>query len=236
MGPKFFEFTVNAHEASPGHHLQSQGYQELFADQCKDGVNFGATAFREGWALYAENPLAAQDIDLYKNRPLENYGGLKGQIWRALRLIIDTGLHSRNMSREQAVDLFRRYMWDDSDVVVNEVSRYQAWPGQATSYMTGQLAIWRMRNETREKLGAKFKLQDFHYHVLLHGEVPISYLQTYIKEYTNCVLHEGENDCKEILANSKKQGHSGETLAENENQRTILEELKELLPEDSYEF
>lgn len=174
--------------------------------------------------------------DLYQNRPLENYGALRGQIWRALRLIIDTGLHSGNMTRDQAIDLFRRYLWDDSDVVVNEVSRYQAWPGQATSYMTGQLAIWRMRNETMEKFGAKFKLQDFHYHVLSHGTVPISYLQTYIKEYIDCVLHEGGSDCKDILASSKKQEYSGETFAEDKFQHKILEKLRELLPEDSYEF
>ena len=175
-------------------------------------------------------------LDLYQNRPLENYGALKGQIWRALRLIIDTGLHSKSMTRDQAIDLFRRYMWDDSDVVVNEVSRYQAWPGQATSYMTGQLAIWRMRNETKERLGANFKLQDFHFHVLLHGEVPISYLQTYIKEYTYCVLNEGEKDCKEILAISKKQEHSEEMFADGKYQRKILEELRQLTPEESYEF
>ena len=174
--------------------------------------------------------------DLYQNRPLENYGALKGQIWRALRLIVDTGLHSKNMTREQSIELFRRYMWDDSDVVVNEVSRYQAWPGQATSYMTGQLAFWRMRNETLEKLGARFKLQDFHYHVLKHGQVPISYLQTYIEDYTNCVLHEEDTDCDDILANSKEQEDSQGMLRQDENQRKTLEELKELFPEDSYEF
>ena len=161
---------------------------------------------------------------------------MKGQIWRALRLIIDTGLHSKNMTRDQAVDLFRRYLWDESDVVVNEVSRYQGWPGQATSYMTGQLAIWRMRNETLKKLGAKFKLQDFHYHVLLHGPVPISYLQTYIEEYSNCVLHEGENDCKEILTTSTKRAPSGEILVEDEYQHEFLSKLRELTSEESYEF
>lgn len=161
---------------------------------------------------------------------------MKGQIWRALRLIIDTGLHSKNMTRDQAVDLFRRYLWDESDVVVNEVSRYQSWPGQATSYMTGQLAIWRMRNETLEKLGAKFKLQEFHYHVLSHGPVPISYLQTYIEEYSNCVLHEGENDCKEILTTSNKREPSGETLVEDEYQHEFLSKLREFMQEDSYEF
>lgn len=175
-------------------------------------------------------------LDLYQLRPLENYGAMKGQIWRALRLIIDTGLHSQNMTRDQAIDLFRRYLWDESDVVVNEVSRYQSWPGQATSYMTGQLAIWKMRNETLEKLGARFKLQDFHYHVLLHGPVPISYLQTYMKEYSNCVLHEEESHCEEILTTSRKIEPSGEISVEDEYQQEFLSKLRELRPEDSYEF
>ena len=174
--------------------------------------------------------------DLYQHRPLENYGAMKGQIWRALRLIIDTGLHSQNMTRDQAIHLFRRYLWDESDIVVNEVSRYQSWPGQATSYMTGQLAIWKMRNATLAKLGAKFKLQDFHYHVLLHGPVPISYLQTYIEEYSYCVLHEEESHCKEILTAFRKMEPSGEALLEEENKYEFLSKLRDLTPEDSYEF
>lgn len=243
MGPKYFEFTVNAHEASPGHHLQSQGYVENFRDVCREGVNFQflkditGIAIREGWGLYSENPLAAQDTDLYHNRILERYGALKGQIWRALRLIIDTGLHSRNMTREKAIDLFRRYMWDYSDVVPNEVSRYQAYPGQATAYMTGQLAIWRMRNETSKKLGAKFKIQDFHYQVLSQGEVPISYLQTHIEEYANCVLHERGNGCWDALTVVNEQEHYGQTPAiDEQQQRVTREKLNQLYPADSYIF
>ena len=174
--------------------------------------------------------------DVYHGRQLERYGALKSQIWRALRLIIDTGLHSKNMTRDEALDLFRRYMWDDSDIVANEVSRYQAWPGQATAYMTGQLAIWRMRNETSEKLGAKFKIQDFHYHVLSHGQAPISYLQTYIEEYTNCVLHEGDDGCKDILAVVNEREYYGQTSARDEQQRGLLEKLQQLYPKDTYEF
>lgn len=161
---------------------------------------------------------------------------MKGQIWRALRLIIDSGLHSQNMTRDQAIELFRRYLWDQSDVVVNEVSRYQGWPGLATSYMTGQLAIWRMRNETLGKLGAKFKLQDFHYHVLLHGPAPISHLQTYIEEYSNCVLHEEDDHCEETFTTIRKTESSGEKVEEDEYELEFLSKLRELTPEDSYEF
>jgi len=240
------EFTVNAHEASPGHHTQGQGYVENFRDNCLSGVDFDflrntyVTAYREGWALYAENPIAAQDTDLYQGRPLENYGAIKSQIWRALRLIIDTGLHFKNMTRDQALDLFNRYMWDNSDVVANEVSRYQAWPGQATAYMTGQLAIWRMRNDTLAKLGGKFNLQDFHYHILSHGEVPISYLQAYIKEYTQCVLHDGDKSCEDLLrANMKQEYYPKEAFEEENKEYKIFNKLKELLEEEEdaiYEF
>ncbi|XP_022779081.1 uncharacterized protein LOC111320683 isoform X1 [Stylophora pistillata] len=243
MGPKYFEFTVNALEASPGHHLQSQGYKENFGHVCEEGVNFQflrdvtAIAIREGWGLYSENPLATQDTDLYQNRILERYGALKGQIWRALRLIIDTGLHSKNMTRDEAINLFQRYMWDYSDVVPNEVSRYEAYPGQATAYMTGQLAIWRMRNETSKKLGANFKIQDFHYQVLSQGEVPISYLQTHIEEYTNCVLHEGGNGCSDTHIMVDEEEHNGQTSAIDERQqRVMLEKLNQLYPADSYIF
>ena len=153
---------------------------------------------------------------------------------------MDTGLHLKNMTRDQALDLFNRYMWDNSDVVANEVSRYQTWPGQATAYMTGQLAIWRMRNETLAKLGAKFNLQDFHYHILSHGEVPISYLQVYIKEYTQCVLHEGDKSCKDVLrANMKQEYYPKETFVEENRECKLFNKLKELLEEEEdaiYEF
>ena len=157
---------------------------------------------------------------------------MKSQIWRALRLIIDTGLHYRNLTRDQALDLFNRYMWDDSDVVANEVSRYQAWPGQATAYMTGQLAIWKMRNDTLAKLGNKFSLQDFHYQILSHGEVPISFLRSSIKRYANCALHEEDAGCKDVLiAYKKKESYSKATLKEDNDEYTNFKELNKMFQE-----
>ena len=95
------------------------------------------------------------------------------------------------MTRDEALTLFRQYMWDDSDVIHKEVSRYQAWPGQATSYMIGQLEIWRMRNESKAQMGRKYDVRDFHYHVLSQGDVPLWYLDDYIKNfYVGCVLSE----------------------------------------------
>lgn len=93
------------------------------------------------------------------------------------------------MSRDEALTIFRHYMWDDSDITLKEISRYQAWPGQATSYMIGQLEIWRMRNESEASLGRKYDIRDFHYHVLSQGDVPLWYLDEYIKKfYVRCVL------------------------------------------------
>lgn len=130
-------------------------------------------------------------LDLYKSQPLRQYGVIKSQIWRALRLVIDTSLHHKNMSRDEALSLFRYYMWDDSDIVTKEITRYQAWPGQATSYMIGQLEIWRMRNESEVTLGRKYDIRDFHYHVISQGDVPLWYLDEYIKNfYVSCVLSE----------------------------------------------
>lgn len=114
---------------------------------------------------------------------------IKSQIWRALRLVIDTSLHYKKMSRDEALTLFRQYTWDDGDIVDKEITRYQAWPGQATSYMIGQLEIWRMRNETQAALGQKYDIRDFHYHVISQGDVPLWYLDEYIKNfYVRCVL------------------------------------------------
>ena len=120
---------------------------------------------------------------------MRRYGVIKSQIWRALRLIIDTSLHHKNMSRNEALTLFRHYMWDDSDIVTKEITRYQAWPGQASSYMIGQQEIWRMRNESEATLGRKYDIRDFHYHVISQGDVPLWYLDDYIKSfYVSCVL------------------------------------------------
>ncbi len=91
------------------------------------------------------------------------------QIWRALRLVVDTGLHYKGFTRQRALDLFAKYAWDKSDIAQKEVLRYQSNPGQATAYMIGQLDIWRYRNETKKALGDKFSLKEFHFQALSQG-------------------------------------------------------------------
>lgn len=205
FGPVFQEWSVTGHEARPGHHTQVQGHVEHFADKC-GGVpawldkNTYYTAFTEGWGLYSENPILSDDTDTYKDNLLQKYGMVKWQTWRAVRLIVDTGLHTRSMTRTEALKMFEKYAWDTSDFAVKEVTRYQSDPGQATAYMLGRLALMQLRNNTEKALGEKFSLQDFHYQVLSQGSAPLSFLQSHIDRYIKCVNKDlGEEECSYIL-------------------------------------
>ncbi|KAK3717883.1 hypothetical protein QZH41_014887 [Actinostola sp. cb2023] len=204
-GPKYEELSVNAHEARPGHHTQVQGLVEHFRDTCGGEIGWlgsvtSYTAFTEGWALYAENPLIARDTDIYNQRPFAKYGMLKWQVWRALRLIVDTGLHYKNFSRQDALKLFADYAWDTSDGAQKEVTRYQSDPGQATAYMIGQLHIIKLRDYAKAKLKSKFNLKDFHFYLLAQGSSPLSYLQDSIETYVKCMLSNGKGEgCYDVL-------------------------------------
>jgi len=137
--------------------------------------------------------------DLFKNHPLEWYGMIKTQLWRAVRLVIDTGIHHRDMSHNEAVKLFHEYIWETGDVPHKEVNRYRSWAGQAATYMTGQLALWDMRKYAHERLGSKFNVKEFHYQILRHGQVPMDFLEEHIEMYVDCVLENIHNGCVEIL-------------------------------------
>eukprot|EP00794_Sanderia_malayensis_P009549 gene9550-10536_t len=211
-GPRYNAISVCAHEARPGHHTQVQGFAEHFSgSSSKDVIDWlnsetYYTAFTEGWALYAENPVLAQGTDIYKNRLLQKYGMLKWQIWRALRLMIDTGFHAKNMTRSQAAKLFEDYAWDTTDKAKKDLTRYQSDPGQATAYMIGQLAIWKLRNDTQQALAKakiKFNEQEFHYHVLSQGSSPLDYLSSFIKEYIACKIKPKSAGCDDILKPKK---------------------------------
>ena len=178
--PKYGTETLSLHEASPGHHFQISIKQELA------GVpkfrRFGGyyTAFSEGWALYAES--LGKELGLFTD-PYQWFGRLNDEQLRAMRLVVDTGLHAKGWSREQAI----RYMLDnstlaDSDVTA-EVERYVAWPGQALSYKVGDLRIQGLRREAERQLGAKFDLKDFHREVLCDGSVPLDVLEQKIARW-----------------------------------------------------
>lgn len=121
------------------------------------------------------------------------------QLWRALRMIVDTGLHYKGLKREEALKMFQTYLWDDSDIALKEVTRYQSVPGQATSYMIGQLHIMKLREYAQKKLGEAFNLKDFHLQVLYQGSAPLSFLEESIKEYVDCALNNSKEGCSEVL-------------------------------------
>lgn len=136
---------------------------------------------------------------------------LKWQIWRALRLIVDTGLHFKGMTRDQAIQLFNDYAWDDSDVARKEVTRYQSGPGQATAYMIGQQAFIDIRSNAQERLGLKFDIRDFHFYLLSQGPGPLGYVSSRINYYVQCTLNGTTAGCEQFFTaeNDRKLFFSG---------------------------
>ena len=169
------------HEGVPGHHLQISIGQEL-KDLPAFRKNGEYTAFVEGWALYSER--LGKEIGFYED-PYSDYGRLENEMWRAIRLVIDTGVHEKHWSREKMVEYFHRYTAMDEPNVQSEVDRYIAWPGQALAYKLGQLEILRLRDEARQKLGAKFDLRAFHDEVVGSGPLPLGVLHSQVESWIN---------------------------------------------------
>jgi len=167
------------HEGVPGHHLQISIGQEL-RDLPAFRKNGEYTAFVEGWALYSER--LGKEIGFYEDS-YSDYGRLENEMWRAIRLVIDTGVHEKHWSRDQMVEYFHRYTAMDEPNVQSEVDRYIAWPGQALAYKLGQLEILRLREEARQKLGAKFDLRAFHDEVVGSGPLPLGVLHSQVENW-----------------------------------------------------
>jgi uncharacterized protein (DUF885 family) len=171
--------TLVAHEAVPGHHLQSARAQEIGAlPAFRRDVFY--TAYVEGWALYAET--LGREIGLYE-RPEDLFGHLQGQALRAGRLVVDTGLHAFGWSRQRAIDFLIENTGESPTIVADQVDRYLSWPGQALAYMVGQLKIIELRERARTALGPRFDLRRFHNAVLDQGALPLSVLDRVIDDW-----------------------------------------------------
>jgi len=179
--PKFGMETLSLHEASPGHHFQVSIAQELTGLPKFRRFGGGYTAYVEGWALYAE--YLGKELGLFTD-PYQWFGRLNDEQLRAMRLVVDTGLHSLGWSREQAI----QYMLDNSTLaesdVVSEVERYIAWPGQALGYKIGDLRLQALRRNAEKELGEKFDVRDFHREVLDDGALPLDVLEAKIARWT----------------------------------------------------
>ncbi len=167
------------HEGIPGHHLQLSLAQEM-QNLPEFRRHAGYTAFVEGWALYAER--LGKEVGHYQD-PYSDYGRLENEMWRAIRLVIDTGVHEKRWSRDQMVEYFHRYTAMDEPNVQSEVDRYIAWPGQALAYKLGQLEILKLREEARQKLGNKFDIRAFHDEVLGNGALPLDVLDSEVSSW-----------------------------------------------------
>ena len=170
---------LTLHEAVPGHHLQIALAREL-TDLPAFRQNTYLSAFGEGWALYCEK--LGVEMGIYKT-PYEDFGRLSYEMWRACRLVIDTGVHWKGWSREQALDYLRQNTTLPEHEVRTETDRYIAWPGQALSYKLGEIRVWALRRKAEQALGPKFDLRMFHDAVLAEGTMTLPMLERRIDEY-----------------------------------------------------
>jgi uncharacterized protein (DUF885 family) len=165
--------SVSYHEGVPGHHLQISIAQELTGlPEFRKYQDY--TAFTEGWGLYSER--LGKEIGFYKD-PYSDYGRLDNDMWRAIRLVVDTGVHSQHWTRQQMVDYFHDHSALDETNIQSEVDRYIAWPAQALGYKMGQLKILELRDRAKTALGTKFDIKAFHDQVLDSGALPMDVLE-----------------------------------------------------------
>lgn len=170
---------IAAHEGAPGHHFQIARQQELQAlPKFRKFGGYGA--YSEGWGLYSER--LADEMGIYKD-PYARFSMLSLQIWRAIRLVLDTGIHAKRWDRDRAIAYFRSNSSVADTDIAREVDRYFNWPGQATSYMVGQLRIAALRAEAEKALGPRFDIRDFHEAVLSQGALPLDVLDEQVRRY-----------------------------------------------------
>ena len=177
--PKWEMEALTLHEAVPGHHIQVSLAQEL-QGLPEFRKNSSYTAFVEGWGLYAES--LGEEMGFYKD-PYSKFGQLTYEMWRAVRLVVDTGLHSMGWTRDQAINFFRENAAKTDQDIIVEVDRYIVWPGQALGYKMGQLKIQELRTKAERQLGPRFDIRQFHDVVLGHGAVPLDLLEQQVNAW-----------------------------------------------------
>ncbi len=177
--PKWEMEALSLHESVPGHHLQIALAQEM-DDAPEFRKNGGYTAFVEGWGLYSES--LGAEMGFYKD-PYMKFGQLTYEMWRAIRLVVDTGMHSMGWSRQQAIDYFMANASKSEHDITVEVARYLVWPGQALAYKIGDLKLKELRALATKELGDKFDIRQFHDQVLNNGALPLDILEKRIKDW-----------------------------------------------------
>lgn len=179
--PKNQMEVIAYHEGLPGHHMQISIAQELEAVPMFR-TQTGFTAYVEGWALYSEH--LAAEMGAYQD-PYSRVGRLSSEIWRGIRLVVDTGLHEMGWTEEQAVEYFKQNSPEPEESIRSEVRRYIVWPGQATSYKIGMLKILELRAAAKETLGDQFDIRDFHDTVLSGGALPLHLLEQRVRDWVD---------------------------------------------------
>jgi uncharacterized protein (DUF885 family) len=162
------------HEGVPGHHMQLSVQQQLTGLPKFRLHGLGFNAYTEGWALYSEE--LGKEVGFYQD-PVSDYGRLSSELFRAVRLVVDTGIHSKGWSRDQVVEFFRKSGAVDEPTIQSETDRYISWPAQALSYKLGQLKIRELRTRAQTELGSKFDIRTFHDEILNGGTLPLDLLE-----------------------------------------------------------
>jgi uncharacterized protein (DUF885 family) len=177
--PRWEMMALSLHEAVPGHHFQfARGLELEQLPMFRKTAYF--VAYSEGWGLYAEQ--LGYDMGLYNN-PYDKFGQLTYEMWRAVRLVVDTGMHAKGWSRQQAIDYFKANAPKTEQDIVNEIDRYIGWPGQALAYKIGQLKISELRQKAATALGARFKLRAFNDEVVGTGSIPLGALENHMQAW-----------------------------------------------------
>ncbi len=187
--PKWGLPTLMVHEGSPGHHFQLSIAQTIpHLPLLRRTLSF--TAYAEGWALYAEK-LASTHLGLYEDDPMGELGRLQAEILRAVRLVVDTGIHAKQWTREQAISYMRQHTGRGLDEVTREVERYCIWPAQALAYKIGEITLYQLREHCQTQLGAAFDIASFHEKVLSLGSVPLPVLAESLQRWCQAAAASG---------------------------------------------